>query len=162
MTQSHSFYLTSPQWEKIEEVCQNVKSALESHEKHVVEAIVMVATELLENTIKYGDHSSGGSVAELRLEVNGKQVCVQVSSQVRADEDLSRLQKIIDRLHRASDPINLYMERLQQILDDPEDKMSSLGLYRMAYEGGCIMSMEKNGREIRLTACRPFEQHTKG
>jgi hypothetical protein len=136
--------VVQPKWEQVENVRSESYKFLQSHglPKDAVHAFSMVVTELIENSIKYGDYNSSESKVEVDIDVTGSMMTVEVVNPVdeTAYAHLRRLDKTIQWIRGYQDPFEAYVEKLKEVskrqLDDAE---SGLGLARIAYEGGAII-----------------------
>jgi hypothetical protein len=141
-------------WGFIGRVRATVAEVLLCYSPDIRDAAVMVASELAENVIKYGealDGDDGGYVSIVPGEdsitiktVNG------VSSPARAAAVMDRIAAI-----QASDDVGaLYASRMQQMLLNPSDVESQVGLLRIAYEGNFRLSCSYEARVLVIAAER--------
>jgi hypothetical protein len=93
----------------------------------------MVAAELLENAVKYGQPDPRG----IELLVEGEVRFIEVISTVR-DADLAPLEQRVKWLAEQSDPQQAWMRALAEVF---ERGAFGLGLARIASEGGCRISL---------------------
>jgi hypothetical protein len=93
----------------------------------------MVATELLENALKYGQPDPRG----VELIVDGSVRFIEVVSTVR-EEDLPPLEERVKWLSEQGDPKQAWMRALSEVFSRGE---FGLGLARIASEGGCRISL---------------------
>jgi hypothetical protein len=103
-------------------------------------ALCMVAQELLENAVKYGDASAGEPV-HLSVQVAPAEVTIEVQNRVGADDvQLRRFDRAIQWLRGFQDPFEAYVERLKQVsAESYRGGQSGLGLARIAYEARCLV-----------------------
>lgn len=104
----------------------------------MVDTFTMVACELVENGIKYGESQSGnaGSV-ELVFQTGETSITVQVRNRIPAGSKyhLRQLDRTLQWIRGFQDPFQAYMERLKQISREPANHgRSGLGIVRIAYE----------------------------
>ena len=114
-------------------------------------SLAIVASELLENAIKYG--AWGGDAGRLHLKVWGNQdeAHVQVENPVvDGDESVRELLQTIDWLNGFDDPEDAYRARILEIAAGPQGA-TKLGLARIAYEGRCRLAAEIDGGVLRVT-----------
>ena len=97
------------------------------------QALEMVATELLENAMKYGRPDERG----IELFVAGDVKFIEVVSSVR-QEDLAPLQARVSWLAEQSDPQQAWLRALSEVFERGD---FGLGLARIASEGGCRISL---------------------
>jgi hypothetical protein len=93
----------------------------------------MVAAELLENAVKYGQPDPRG----IELLVEGEVRFIEVISTVR-DADLAPLEQRVKWLAEQGDPQQAWMRALAEVF---ERGAFGLGLARIASEGGCRISL---------------------
>lgn len=117
----------------------------------------MIASELLENAVKYGHPGPDGPGVNFRMEADGAGIRIHVSNRSRSPVDTDWLQKHIDRITASPDPAALYIERLEYLMDHPGAERAMLGLYRMVYEGGFSLNLTRNGDDITVTAVRDLD-----
>ena len=116
------------------------------------QSFATVASELMENAIKYGDWNDGG-VRHLKLRVWGdaRTASVQVEQPVAADgESVRELLAMIDWLNSFADPEEAYRARMLEIAAAPAGE-TKLGLARITYEGRCRLAAEIDGGTLRVT-----------
>lgn len=98
----------------------------------------MIACELVENAIKYGNARKGREEVVLYLKLADERVLVQVTNPVneKSRRDLRELDKTIQWARGFQDPFEAYVERVRAISSEPlEMSKSCLGIVRIAYEG---------------------------
>ncbi len=113
-----------------EEVGRFVKAQLGDARAKAME---MVAAELLENAVKYGQHDPGG----IELLVDGDVRFIEVVSGVR-QEDLGPLEARVKWLAEQGDPQQAWLRALSEVFERGD---FGLGLTRIASEGGCRVSL---------------------
>ena len=97
------------------------------------QAMEMVAGELLENAVKYGQADSRG----IELRVEGAVRFIEVINSVK-QEDLARIEQRIEWLAAQGDPQQAWLRALSEVFERGE---FGLGLARIASEGGCRISL---------------------
>jgi hypothetical protein len=105
--------------------------------------LAMVASELLENAVKFGcwsERDCQGGKATLRIVAGGQAVSVTVTNPI--DRERPGVLLLFERLREleTTRPAAAYQRRLRALMKDPEADPSGLGLVRMAYEAGCRLS----------------------
>ena len=123
----------------------------------VVDATVMCAAELVENAVKYGNDTDGVNTVLFDVSVKDGVVCVSVSNSVRDQRDLDSLRFHIDQIKKSSDPSQLYIGRLRDLIENPKGGISQLGLYRIAYEGEFSLDYRYENHVIKVVAFRHFD-----
>jgi hypothetical protein len=109
--------------------------------------LAMVAGELLENAVKYGDWSgvSGVDDQRFRLRVWGKGRAAQVSVENpvrRGDSHAEEVLRTLGWLRGFPSAGDAYRAKLLEIAASREPARSKLGLVRVAYEGNCQLTAE--------------------
>lgn len=134
----------SPEWDEIEMVRNKCSEFF--LENGISEAVIhagsMVVSELLENSIKYGDFSNKKSSVGVNVSINSHTIIVEVSNPVNeiAYEQLKTLDKTIQWIRGFQDPFQAYIDILKEVSRRPmRDENSGLGLVRIAYEGDAIL-----------------------
>lgn len=130
----------TPEWDKLEEIRLEASRFLEQHglTESVNQSMVMVLSELLENSIKYGSFSEGSDKVSVSLEVGRDQITVEVTNPISdsALPDLDSLDRMIQWVRGFQDPFEAYVKRLREISKKPlDDRESGLGIVRIIYEG---------------------------
>lgn len=121
-------------WHLLSQLRHGVEEALQSFPQDVRYATSMVAEELVSNAIKHGVSVPGAASAQLTLTVTEKQIQIAVSNGVASESVVEELQRRIAQIASTESKEQLYMNRLQQMLDDPA-QTGKLGLYRIGFEG---------------------------
>lgn len=140
-------------WEYVRAVRQQVAVALADASEELRSAAVMVASELVENAIKYGTAVPAAPWAQFRFDGNSEYIQIQVSNGLLDATPLQLLDRIIKQLQDPAACEQLYMARLQQLVNDPIQP-NRLGLYRIGYEGKFTLDYTYADQVLTLTARR--------
>lgn len=131
-----------PTWSAIQPVwapCHNalLRGGLAEDEAY---SLSMVAQELLENAVKYGDAASPRPI-HLSISLTPAEVTIEVKNRVAvADAELTRFDRAIQWLRSYQDPFEAYVERLKLVsAESYRGGQSGLGLARIAYEANCLV-----------------------
>jgi hypothetical protein len=111
-----------------------------------------VASELMENAIKYGDWDDDGP-RHLHLRVWGDARTAHVQVEQPIAEGAANVRELfatIAWLNGFADVGEAYRLRLLEIAGEPVGA-TKLGLARIAYEGRCKLAAEIDGRTLRVT-----------
>lgn len=143
----------NPEWDEIETVRNKsseffVQNGLSDD---VVHSGTMVVSELLENSIKYGDFSNKKDRVGVNISINSHTITIEVLNPANeiAFKDLKILDKTIQWIRGFQDPFEAFTERLKEVSrKSMSDKQSGLGLARIAYEGGAILDFFVNDEGI--------------
>jgi two-component sensor histidine kinase len=142
-----------PGWDSIEPLRASVLACARAvfAEPALAPAIALVTAELLENAVKYGRwDAAGGAVFGVRLYGRGDRIQIEVSSPVAdADENVERLRAELGRIAAAPSPEQAYTKAVRAVA---LGKPAPLGLARIAYEGGCDLSVEVEGNVLHVRA----------
>jgi hypothetical protein len=124
----------SHEWDQASNVRQSVDASIPFTHHDLKDAIIMTASELVENAIKHGMHGPGNPPATFSMNVDRASVIIVVSNGVRPAK-AAKLIARIDRIMAAEDRGALYMERMSELISQ-KSAHGGLGLYRIAFEGG--------------------------
>ncbi len=145
-----------PLWHVVKEVRDKVEAILAHHGEELSYAGKMVASELVENAVKYGvaiDPEAAKGI-EFEINVSDADVTIAVTNRTASQKDLANARQHIDAIHRSGDPQQLYVQRLTNLMENPGQDGSQLGLYRIAYEGGFDLAYELADDIITIRARR--------
>jgi anti-sigma regulatory factor (Ser/Thr protein kinase) len=141
----HLFQIELPlrqDWEAIGPLRQSVTACLKAvfRDHALCESLAMVAGELLENAVKYGARQPGSDRGFALSVVGGPSgVELEVSNPIdQAEPGYERLLAEIARIARAPSPQEAYLEAMRRVAIS--GATGSLGLARIAHEGGCDVS----------------------
>lgn len=141
----------SPKWGNIHLIQDKLEKKLKNHDKGFVDNLKMVSGELLENSVKYYMKNN------IRKSINftfyhDEEVIISIRDQWVLEEDIREITESIDKINNSRDPYGLFLERLQEILDNRVKGESRLGLLRIASEGGFTLSYKFNNGKLSITA----------
>jgi hypothetical protein len=146
----------SPAWRHVDRIRTAILNAVSAilKDDERCHDVGMVASELVENAIKFGDWERAEK-PRLHVAVRGdsRGLSVEVRSPVDPSaENLARLREIIQALERAPTPAQAFRERLLAIAGEGSSgSQSRLGILRIASEAGGRVSAEVQGSELRVT-----------
>jgi hypothetical protein len=140
-------------WISVRMARDMVSTKLASVPTDVHDSMVVSVGELVENAVKYGESLPTATKLGLQLSVQPTNIVLQVSNGLTDTIRRERLEERIDQIARAPDPEQLYMNRLHE-LPFASESGSKLGLYRVAFEGGCQLSTHFQDQVITVTATR--------
>ncbi|MBK7860729.1 MAG: hypothetical protein IPJ65_19430 [Archangiaceae bacterium] len=113
------------------------------------QSAVMVASELVENAVKYG-----GRPASLKVVVDDHTVCVEVRSQVSSESAARETVARVEAIRAAPDRHALYLERMRALLGAPPGGSMQLGLLRICGEGEFDLACHLEQNQLHLIATR--------
>ncbi|MEW6777406.1 MAG: ATP-binding protein [Bdellovibrionota bacterium] len=136
----------APHWDELDSIRDAVSAFLDGNgcNRDTCQAVVMTASELAENAIKYGDYGNGrpGQNVILSVALQPRRIVVEVRNPVapEATVDLRRLDAMVQWIRGFQDPFQAYVERLKVVsLVSLTSAESGLGLVRVAYEGQALL-----------------------
>jgi hypothetical protein len=146
-----------PEWRNVDLLRTSILSCLAAifQSDDFCHTISMVAGELIENAIKFGDWQTDDGCFRLHVRGDGDDLAVEVSNPYAAGSDApGRVQAIIAALDGYESPKEAYTARLHELAKMPlGTRESRLGLLRIAYEGGCSLHASTDpGNVLRVTA----------
>jgi len=141
-----------PDWEEIARASAQGQRFLASRRVtgQAADALYMVISELLENSLKYGVYADEGECVTLSIRITENQIIVEVVNPFdeSCQAHLENLDRMVQWIRGYQDPFEAYVEKLREVSRRPlQDETSGLGLARIAYEGGAILDFfvdEKN------------------
>src|SRR5688572_7786809 len=114
----------------------------------------MVAGELLENAVKYGDWGARESAFRLRVWGDGIEAHVMVENRVKPnDPGVAELLTTLQWMTKFPTAGDAFRAKLLELAQAPREPMASgLGLVRIAYEGNCKIVADVTESTLRVTA----------
>ena len=133
-----------PEWDEINILRDSCIQFLETHgfSYDLIHSLTMILSELVENSIKYGNFKGSDTEVLIYLDVGKNFITIEVNNPVdqKSATHLQRLDKTIQWIRGYQDSFQAYIEKLKEISRKPlEDEESGLGLARIAYEGKAIL-----------------------
>jgi anti-sigma regulatory factor (Ser/Thr protein kinase) len=145
-----------PDWSEIGRIREHVALALSGLRPSLRDAAVMVASELVENAIKYGESVPNAPGIEVSVVREHGRLSVTVVNGTKDEEAGRRLRGYTEALAASQDKLGLYVARVQSLADSPEPH-SRLGLYRIGMEGSFDLRCSHEDGVLRMTATRSLE-----
>lgn len=113
-------------------------------------AIGTVASELMENAVKYGCWN-GSAVQTMRVAVRGRENAIEVDVEAPSSaEAAAELEKHLAWMRTFASAEEAYRARILELTTQPADKRSSMGLVRIAVEGRCAIHAELSADGLLL------------
>lgn len=144
-------------WHYTSRVRHEVEQVLRDYPFDLRRAAQMVASELVENAIKYGCSVEGMQEASFLLTLTDQAICIEVSSGVSDSSDLEEVVKLIDEISHVKNKENLLIARMQEMLISP-DRQGRLGLYRIVSEGKSQLTYEYQAPILTMRAVRALHE----
>jgi hypothetical protein len=142
-----------PVWSSLRATRASVREVLEQYPSAFVDAAAMTACELLENAIKYGEEVPAARAILFTLSLTGDTVDIVTANGCTDQGSIERLLCRIQSLRDAPSKEALYIERLEEMLLGPSEG-TSLGIYRIALEGGFELDATYADEVVTVTATR--------
>lgn len=129
-----------PRWPNIRPIAAHVEFCVTSmtYEERGKRAGV-VAHELLENAVKYGDLSNNLEI-EVRMPPSGMRFVIRVTNRATSSR-VQSLREEIERIARVS-PEQAFLEAIRRASGRPNGN-SMIGLARITHEGGVTLSVDE-------------------
>jgi hypothetical protein len=129
-------------------------------EPDLCRTVGMVASELVENAIKYGDRSRTEGAwlgVRHRAEAGGDVIEVEACSPAAGRADLEAVARCIAWIHSFPSARDAFDARIRSLSDDDTRQQGGLGLLRIAYEGGCELDawLSHDDRILHVKATLP-------
>lgn len=152
----------SPNWDELESVREEAYGFLHDRDldDDIVYSTVMVLSELLENSIKYGHFKDSDSKVQIALTIDEPNIVVEVTNPVNEAcyVDLEKLDRMIQWVRGYQDPFEAYVERMKEVSKKSlHDTESGLGIVRIAYEGNVTIDFFVNDEDLlTVSAIRSY------
>jgi hypothetical protein len=143
-------------WRWVEHVRQTVKTKLAEYDAELREAAVMVASELAENVIKHGEPLESMQSGLIQLKVEDGVVHISSINGARDPARIARMTALLQRLAEAPDPLELYLQRLRELVANPDQRDTQAGLYRIVCEGRFSLTLSYVDGVLTMRAERPL------
>lgn len=150
-----------PEWNMIKKIKEHIRSDayITTKGRDFEDAVLLTAIELVENALKYSDGEEETPVLfELLIDENNCRI--QVTNTCKKQSHRDALKAAIVKLIE-SDPFQLYVERLEQLRDNP-DGFSRMGLIRIVYEAEFKLEAKFEQDQVTIMAnCKKDESFAK-
>lgn len=141
------------EWEQVRAIRKTTKQRLAHYGEAVSSACAMVAAELVENALKYGEPVEGLVSGQYCLEDRDGEVRITVLSGCTRPAKIAELARHLQRIREVEDKGTLYEERARELLLD-ETQSGGLGLYRIAFEGQFHLGHDYRDQRLAMIATR--------
>jgi hypothetical protein len=119
----------------------------------VLDAIRMASCELGENILKYGEPVEG-IAGHVTVSRTADGVELRAVSRLTDSKGAARLFRILNGIVESRDLRASFEERMLQIIQDPLQESTGLGLLRIAYEGLFVLSSSYEEGTLTIVAAR--------
>ncbi len=158
MSKTVSFwYKIDPLWDAVKQIRDRVELSLMEYDEEVRDASKMTASELIENAVKYGSSVEKGAGIKFDFIASNNQIKIMETNKIHTDDDYEALRVHIENIMASDNPQELYLQRLQMLMDDTRLIKTQLGLFRIAYEGEFTLSYEYKNNVVTVIATREIE-----
>jgi hypothetical protein len=141
-------------WNWIEAVRRAVGEELRDCDSSLREAAVMVASELAENVVKYGEPVPGHDSGRIQVSTDDNVLRIVSTNGVLSPERVHKLSAQLTALRESDDPEALYVDRMRDVLEAPAHSDTRLGLHRIVCEGKFMLSESYTNGILTITAER--------
>ncbi|RME25084.1 MAG: hypothetical protein D6806_08535 [Deltaproteobacteria bacterium] len=135
-----------PEWRSVELLRTSILNCLAAmfHDKEFCHSVSVVAGELMENSIKYGDWEGDNRHFRLRAYGSNHRIVIEVQNPIKPDSShLKNLESTINWISSFDDPASAFMEKIKGMIhQDQAGDESGLGLARIASESNCSLEFE--------------------
>jgi hypothetical protein len=151
-----------PNWQSIDLLYRTIASCTEPliDDQKLCQTLAMVASELIENAVKYGDWSRSGFASVVispRATPGGDVIDVEVTNSIAGEGAYRDVLETLAWIASFPSPRDAYTARIRQLSEDVDPEQSRLGLVRVAYEGGCkVEAALADAGVLRVTATIPY------
>ena len=151
-----------PDWSEIEKIRNKGIHFLKIHgfSDDVIHSLTMILSELVENSIKYGDFTVSQPEIQIFVDIDRNLITIEVNNPVdsKNTHHLKRLDRTIQWIRGYQDSFQAYVEKLKEISKKPlDDEESGLGLARIAYEGKAILDFFVLDNILNVSAITRYE-----
>jgi hypothetical protein len=145
-----------PVWKAVNQIQEDVETAMADRTEALREAVVMTATELMENAVKYSADPATDGRAGIRFQMSAddSRIRITVSNHLASVEERVALRLGIEQIQASKDPRLLYIHKLYDLMNRPGARRTRLGLYRIAYEGGFRLACQFDDDRATVVATR--------
>ena len=118
-----------PDWDKIEDIRISGHKFLSVHgfDDDDKNAIIMILSELVENSIKYGIFKNSNSEITINININQNLITIEVNNPIDKiiENHIKRLDKTIQWIRGYQDSFEAYVENLKIVSRKPLDVVTS-------------------------------------
>lgn len=145
----------TPQWEILQSIRDAVQARMRFATHDERDAAVMVASELVENAIKYGQPTdSRGHKNHMTCAVEKRRITIVVSSSLQTESDYQKICRQLESIKAAPDPLQYYAEKVAELLGRKASQSAGLGLCRIVAEGEFDLTAQWADQKLTMTAQR--------
>jgi hypothetical protein len=137
ITPQNSIFKVKPAYEVIRDVRLQIRRLLRAFPIEIIDSAEIVGSELLENAVKYGRSLPDFPEVVFSIDSSETHISMTVSNGTFEDEHIQKFLSLTNKiiqLQKSKERQSLYIDRLKEILENPNDPHSRLGLCRIMYE----------------------------
>lgn len=143
------------EWAQARRVRERVEQLLADLSDEALAGAEIVASELVENAVKYGTHVAAQPQVAFHLSLKGSCLRIQVKQGVCSEDSLAALQACLTKLSNNVSAEESYLARLEAIASGTNG--GGLGLYRVVFEGGFRLAHRLERNVLTVTAERELQ-----
>lgn len=121
-----------------------------------LEAIRMAAGELAENVVKYGEETDG-SPGQISFTRTPQAVEIRTTNRLTNATQTADLFARLRKIGEAEDLCAQFVERMSEIMNEPNQHSTALGLLRVGYEGSFQLSGSYANTTVTIVATRSIQ-----
>ncbi len=144
----------APLWESIKIIEKKISNCFITKNSEIYDSTIMVATELLENAIKYSACSLKTNSINFNFIKKENSIIIALKNPVDKMKHIKIIDKNLKKIEKYDDPQKAYVKRLKELVKNKKKDVSRLGLFRIAYEGKFKLSYKYKKNILTMTAQR--------
>jgi hypothetical protein len=118
----------------LKNIRHSIREKISKINAKLVDATIIVASELCENAIKYGIDISQEEKMRMELKIENGKIIIFVKNGISDKLHMKNLVQHIDMINNAENSFDLYIETIKKLIARKNAKISQLGLIRIAAE----------------------------
>ncbi len=142
-----------PLWEMVRKLRLQVDAELANYPRDLRSAASMTASELVENSIKYGESVEDAPYIRFSMKIEDGTISIRTVNGCMDDAGVALLMSRVEETSHTADRAALYIARLEQLAENPSGS-AKLGVYRIALEGGFDLACTYENHVVTVIASR--------
>ncbi len=147
-------YYIKPVWDDIDDIREKIDSLLAGYDSELIVISVHVASELIENAVKYGSFIKNDKGIDFSIDVDDHRIEIKVVNKISSYENFETLKSTIEQIKLSDNPMELYTNRIMALLSKKTVSKSQLGLFRMAGEGNFFLDYQLENDILTVSATK--------
>ena len=155
ITPQNSVFKVKPVYEVIRDIRLQIRRLLREFPIEIIDSAEIVGSELLENAVKYGKSLPNFPEVVFSLDSSETYISITVSNGTFEDDHIQKFILLVNKiikLQKSKERQTLYIDRLKEILENPDDPHSRLGLCRIMYETNYMIEYKLEKGILQTTA----------